>query len=286
MILLVLMLFNILSYFFLAQQTKKKISLPIKQLSTALSEGQLKLDYSQSNIKEIEVLETSFTQLVDHLRNRERELKRFVYVASHDLKEPLRVITNYIQILESELSDDLNDTQAKYLNYVVNGARRQKNLIDGLLAYSRASELIIEKSMIDLDEILKEISMDLRMTIKEKEANLIYEDLGSIYGDYIGTQQVLENIIHNALKFNENKPFVTVFRDNQGLHILDNGIGIDESQISEMIKPFRRLKTKEEYPGTGIGLSIVSTILEKHGWTFDVKSTLGQGTEFIIKLEE
>jgi signal transduction histidine kinase len=140
--------------------------------------------------------------------------------------------------------------------------------------------------MIDLDEILKEISMDLRMTIKEKEADLIYEELGSIYGDYIGTKQVLENIIHNAIKFNVNKPRVTVFRDYLGLHILDNGIGIDESQISEMMKPFRRLKTKEEYPGTGIGLSIVSTILEKHGWTFDVKSTLGQGTEFIIKLEE
>ncbi len=269
---------------------KKRIVRPIVTLSEAFgikafSELDLvEIDYSR--IAEIDDLIDGFKMLIRHLVSKKKEMDEFVYIASHDLQEPLRVMTSYINIIEMEYNDKIDDDGRKFLNYVVDASARMRTLILGLLDYSRASKAQLVTEEIELNEIVELAKENLALAISDANAMIIQDSLPAVIGERNALIQLFQNLIGNAIKFSEGKPMIKILYENNCIEVSDNGIGIDPDYLDLIFKPFKRLNKTSEYPGTGIGLSIVSKVVENHGWSIRVESEVNSGTRFIIDLEE
>lgn len=268
----------------LLKNINKQLVNPINQLSNRLLLEDLKnpLHAQDFPISEVHQLYENYQIMLRNLLEKEQKLKEFVYIASHDLQEPLRVITNYIRIIEMEITEQLDPECQKYLNYVSDGARRMKKLIEELLAYSRASEKPLDIKRLSIAKIMAKVENSLSRLIAERQAIIEFTGQDEINADENGLEMLLQNLINNAIKFNDNQPQVKICYHNGTLTISDNGIGIDEKYFDKIMKPFSRLHTNAEYKGTGIGMAIVQKIIERHQWHFDLSSTLGQGTTINI----
>ena len=227
--------------------------------------------------------------LINKLKISNRELEQFAYVASHDLQEPLRMVSSFTQLLERRYKDQLDDDADDYIGFIVEGAMRMKDLIDDLLIYSRLKtenrpfEVVIMK--VALDDVL----INLRAHIKEENAKITYDNLPTIDCDPIQMHQLLQNLITNAIKFHgEEPPQIHISAkqlENEWLFsVTDNGIGIDPRHQEQIFSIFKRLHTRQEYEGTGIGLSICKRIIEKHGGQIWVESKLGKGSTFYFTI--
>jgi signal transduction histidine kinase len=219
------------------------------------------------------------------LERSNQELQQFAYVASHDLQEPLRMVSSYMQLLERRYSNQLQGDAKDFINFAVDGAKRMQSLIDDLLAYSRVGTRGKPFEQIDLSKVLLQSESNLKISIEENNAEVQSTSLPTIWGD--GTQmiQLFQNLISNALKFHgEATPKIRVSAEDQnGCHhiiVSDNGIGIDPQYTERIFLIFQRLHTREEYPGTGIGLAICKRIVERHGGQIWVESNLGKGAAF------
>jgi light-regulated signal transduction histidine kinase (bacteriophytochrome) len=221
----------------------------------------------------------------DELQRSNAELEQFAYVASHDLQEPLRMVSSYTQLLAKRYKEQLPAEAQEFMHFTVDGAARMKQLIEDLLAYSRVGTKGKELVPVSLDAPLKRAVTNLRAAIEESGASVSADALPTVDADEVQLAQVFQNLIGNALKFRgQQVPRIHVGAVQEAgewhISIADNGIGIEPQYFERIFMVFQRLHDKGEYPGTGIGLAIVKKVVERHGGRIWVQSQPGAGTTF------
>ena len=220
-----------------------------------------------------------------------QELEQFAYVASHDLQEPLRMITSFLMQLSRKYEDDLDEKAHMYINFAVDGAQRMNQIILDLLEFSRAGQIEPDSDeYVNLNDVVNDLKVLLNATISEKNARITSVDLPNIGCPYTPMRQVFQNIISNALKYSKRdiQPIIDIkYKREQEFHMIsiqDNGIGIDEKYHQRIFEIFQRLHTRDEYPGSGIGLALSRKIMQKLGGEIFVESEICKGSIFILKL--
>ena len=235
--------------------------------------------------------QTLFNLNEDLLRSN-KELEQFAYVASHDLQEPLRMISSFTQLLEMRYKDKLDHEAQEFIKYAVDGAIQMQNLINDLLEYSRVETRGKELTVADMHNILGQTINNLSIEIVKKNALVTNDELPTILADRGQMVQLFQNLIGNALKFCNTTPLIHISAEEETDHYLfkikDNGIGIEPQYFERIFQIFQRLHPKEEYGGTGIGLAICRRIVERHGGKIWVESKQGEGTvfKFTIRKEQ
>jgi PAS domain S-box-containing protein len=217
------------------------------------------------------------------------DLEQFAYAASHDLREPLRVITSYIDILEEDCAAQLDDTAREYLAYIQGGAARMARLIHDLLAYARVGRDEEGSQPVDAEEALATVLDALRLRVAEAGAVVTWDPLPRVRCWPSGLTQVLQNLVVNAITFRSVRPpRVHVSAECDGsvarFRVTDNGIGIDPAFHERIFQVFRRLHTREECPGSGIGLAICRRVVERAGGRIWVESVPEAGSAFVFTL--
>jgi signal transduction histidine kinase len=220
------------------------------------------------------------------------ELEQFAYVASHDLQEPLRMITGYTNLLAKRYAAKLDDDAREFMAFAVNGAKRMHVLINDLLSYSRVGTTAKPLAATDCEEVFARTLASLQVAIDESGAVIGKDDLPMVLADESQLGQLFQNLLSNAIKYRgESRPEIHVGCKREAGHwqfsVKDNGIGIDPQYSERIFVIFQRLHTRDEYSGTGIGLAICKKIVERHGGKIWVESALGQGTTcyFTLPLE-
>ncbi|MGH2390547.1 MAG: ATP-binding protein [Chloroflexota bacterium] len=213
------------------------------------------------------------------------ELQQFAYVASHDLQEPLRTISSYLQLLHRRYKGkELDDNADEFITFAVDGAKRMQALIQDLLSYSRVGKRDTAFAPTDSGALAAEVVSALQATIGEKGAVVEYDELPVVLGDASQLRQLLQNLVGNALKFCEKAPAIRISAKPHGeqwwFTVRDNGIGLDPVHAERIFVIFQRLHTREEYDGTGIGLALCRKIVERHGGRIWVESRPGRGAAF------
>jgi PAS domain S-box-containing protein len=219
------------------------------------------------------------------LRRSNAELEQFAYIASHDLQEPLRMVASYTELLGERYKGKLDDKADKYIGYAVDGARRMQLLIRALLDYARVSSQAKPLQPTDSAAVLATVLQSMGKAIEGSQAEVVFGQLPTVMADELQLGQVFQNLIGNALKFHgANHPRVEVTIDPSGemwqFSFADNGIGIEKESSGRIFQMFQRLHTREEYEGTGIGLTVAKRIVERHGGKIWFDSVPGQGTTF------
>lgn len=241
------------------------------------------------DITERKVTEKSLKEYIDRLARSNTELEQFAYVASHDLQEPLRMISSYLQLLKRRYEGKLDSDADDFIWYAVDGATRMQELINALLAYSRVGTRGKEFASVECENVLSQVLINLQPAINESGTEIKKGDLPVVYGDKSQLGQLFQNLIGNAIKFcSENSPVIEINAGLKGtdwlFSISDNGIGIDPEQSNRIFLMFQRLHNREEYPGTGIGLAMCKKIVERHGGKIWVKSEPGSGATFYFSI--
>ncbi|MTK63754.1 MAG: PAS domain S-box protein, partial [Methanobacterium sp.] len=232
--------------------------------------------------------EMQMASLLKELERSNRELEQFAYVTSHDLKEPLRMIGSFTQLLEQKFKGQFDEDADNYINYIVDGTTRMQRLLDDLLAYSRISNEV-KYEPLNLTEIVNESIHNLKVAIDENQAEISVDQLPEIVANRTQMIQLFQNLIANAIKFqSEKKPVIHVSckekEDKYHFSVQDNGIGIEKNNLDRVFKMFQRLHTAEEYDGTGIGLSITKKIVQQHNGAVWVESKLDEGSTFYFSM--
>jgi PAS domain S-box-containing protein len=241
------------------------------------------------DITERKMAEEKLNLKLEELARSNEELEQFAYVSSHDLQEPLRMITSYLQLLQRRYQGELDDKADKYIYYAVDGAARMQNLINDLLEFSRVATRAREPEPTDSEFILNQVLYNLEIFMKENEATVSHDPLPKVMVDYTQLVQVFQNLIANAIKFHsEEAPKIYISATESAsewvFSVQDNGIGIDPQYSEKIFEVFKRLHGKEKYQGTGIGLAICKKIVERHGGRIWVESELGKGSTFYFTL--
>ena len=236
----------------------------------AIREKKLREDHKQSQ---------------EELARSNRDLEQFAYVASHDLQEPLRMVATYTQLLAERYQGKLDDSSDKYIHYAVDGALRMQKLVQDLLAFSRVGRQGMALGSTDCNVVLQAALQNLEAAILESGATVKPDQLPVVMADGSQLAQVFQNLIGNAIKFRgAGTPVIKVRAEAKArewiFSVEDNGIGIAAEQAEDIFVIFRRLHTREEYSGNGIGLSICKKIIEHHGGRIWVESEPGQGSTF------
>jgi signal transduction histidine kinase len=232
------------------------------------------------------------TKTLEELRRSNEELERFAYVASHDLQEPLRMVSSFSQLLRHRYHDRLDRDGQEFIDFAVDGATRMQRLIDDLLAYSRVSTKAAPIVASDSAAALEEARSNLQFVILESNGIVTNDVLPPVLADPAQLVRLFQNLLGNALKFRrpQEPPRVHVSARRQGtlweFCVSDNGIGIAPELQSRLFTIFQRLHTREEFAGTGIGLAICKRIVERHGGTIRLESEPGKGTRFLFTLPD
>jgi len=238
------------------------------------------------DITERKQIEIQLNEALESIKKTNDELEQFAYVASHDLQEPLRMVTSFLSQLEKKYSENLDEKAKEYIFYAVDGAKRMRHIILDLLEYSRAGKSIEKLKNIDINEVIQEIEILHSHQIKELNAKIIKSNLPIINTHKTPIRQIFQNLISNGLKYHKisTPPEIKIecYKDNSNWHftISDNGIGIDPEYHEKIFVIFQRLHSKEEYSGTGIGLAITKKIIENIGGRIWLKSEKNMGCEF------
>jgi PAS domain S-box-containing protein len=219
------------------------------------------------------------------------ELQQFAYVASHDLQEPLRMITSYLELLERRYKGQLDDRADKFIAYAVDGATRMQTLINDLLSYSRVGTQGQQFESVDCEGIMRNVLSNLKVAIAQSNAVVTQDPLPLVNADATQLTQLFQNLISNAIKFRREEPLqihVGVKRINGKwlFSVRDNGMGIDTQYLNRIFIIFQRLHSRAEYPGTGIGLAVCKKIVERHRGTLWAESQPGRGSTFYFTLPQ
>ncbi|MGA2695195.1 MAG: ATP-binding protein [Terriglobales bacterium] len=215
---------------------------------------------------------------LEELARSNRDLEQFAYVASHDLQEPLRMVAAYTQLLAEQYRDHLDEKAQRYIHYAVDGAIRMQTLIQDLLAFSRCGRSDMGSEISDCNLILQRALDRLTAAIEEARAHVTWDPLPVLPVNRSQMEHVFQNLISNAIKFRGKEPPVVHVSAHAGegaweFAVSDNGIGIAPENADLIFAVFKRLHTREEYPGNGIGLSLCKKIIERHGGTIWVGSS-------------
>lgn len=228
------------------------------------------------------------------LKRSNTELEQFAYIASHDLQEPLRMVSSYLQLLEKRNKGKLDSDSREFIGFAVDGAKRMKRLIEDLLTYSRVSTKGKPFMPVECEKAFESAVKNLEITIQEKNAKIIHDPLPDVMADEGQLVQVFQNLLGNAMKFcKDKKPEIHVsakkVANNQQewlFSVQDNGIGIAPEYFKKIFQIFQRLHTREEYEGTGIGLAVCQKTIERHGGRIWVESEIEKGTTFLFTIPE
>lgn len=233
--------------------------------------------------------EMKLAEINEKLERSNKELQQFAYIASHDLQEPLRMVSSYLGLLEKRYKDRLDDNARDFIGYAVDGAKRMSSFIKDLLTYSRVTSQAREHVPTDMNEIISDVQRDLQVLIREKKASVEASELPEVMADPVQMHQLLQNLIGNAIKFHgERTPEIAVnakpAHNGYVFSVRDNGIGIEAQYFDRIFQVFQRLHDREKYEGTGIGLAICRKIVERHGGRLWVESEIGKGTTFFFTI--
>jgi chemotaxis family two-component system sensor kinase Cph1 len=228
-------------------------------------------------------------QLAHDLERSNAELKKFAYVASHDLQEPLNQVANYVQLLEMRYEQLLDEDAKEFITFAVEGVSLMQTLIDDVLAYSKVDMQASEFELTEVDTALAKALNNLRKRISETGAVITHDELPTVMADGTQLMQLFQNLIANAIKFRSDKaPQIHIgasrLEDEWLFSVQDNGIGIDPQFSDRIFVIFQRLHTRDEYPGTGMGLAICKKIIECHRGRIWVESQLGEGATFYFTI--
>ena len=228
--------------------------------------------------------------LASDLQRSNAELKRFAYVASHDLQEPLNHVSNYVQLLEMRYGDRLDEDAKDFIGFAVEGVSLMQTLIDDVLAYSKVDSQVSQFELIEVKVSLEQALTNLQKRIRESKARIIIQDsLPTIMADKTQLMQLFQNLIGNAIKFRSAAaPEIEIKAERKEdewlFSVKDNAIGIDPQFSDRIFVIFQRLHTRDEYPGTGMGLAICKKIIECHRGRIWVESELGKGSTFYFTI--
>jgi light-regulated signal transduction histidine kinase (bacteriophytochrome) len=235
-------------------------------------------------------MKASLEKYTSELKSSNEELERFAYVASHDLQEPLRMVSSFLHLIEKKMEPRLDAATSQYISFAVDGAERMKALIQDLLEYSRVGTNKDSFRDVDCNEIVRTVTSYFNLPVSESNARIItIGRLPVIKAVPAQLLQLFQNLVGNALKYRSELPPEIEIRcaDSGGFWrftVKDNGIGIDPRFYEKIFIIFQRLHNKTEYSGTGIGLSICKKIVEKHGGTIGVESEPGKGSTFYFTI--
>jgi PAS domain S-box-containing protein len=241
------------------------------------------------DISERKAQEAALRAAHDELARSNAELEQFAYVASHDLQEPLRMVSSYTQLLGRRYGERLDGDARDFMGFIVDGAARMKQLIEDLLAYSRVGTKGKEFRPVPVENALQRAITNLRAAIEESGAEITHDALPTVNADEVQLAQLFQNLMGNAIKFRgaEKMKIKIEAKENSSewqLSVKDNGIGIEAQYFERIFMLFQRLHTKGDYPGTGIGLAICKKVVERHGGRIWVESEPGRGSSFNFTL--
>lgn len=243
------------------------------------------------DITSIREAELELKQLTISLRQSNEDLKQFAYVASHDLQEPLRMVTSYLQLLEKRYKDRLDEDANDFIFFAVDGAKRMQELINDLLMYSRVNTKAKAFTEVDCNTIVSKALANLQVFIDEKQGTVTVETLPTLNGDETQLIQLFQNLIHNGIKFTKGfPPEITIKAERRAnewlLVVSDNGIGISPEYQEQIFVIFQRLHSNQDFGGTGIGLAICKRIVERHGGSIWFESEVNKGTSFFFTIPD
>lgn len=251
--------------------------------------------YSERQISSLKLIQNDYKALEIKLKEQEeettkiaKESQHFAYAASHDLQEPLRMVTSYLQIVSNRYKDKLDPEGVEFIGFALDGSSRMKNLINGLLEFSRLNNITDLKKM-NTNATLSSVLENLSFHIKESNAEIKSDDLPELTADPNLIAKLFQHLISNAIKFKNNDPLkinISVEKLDSAYRfaVQDNGIGIQKEYFEKIFVIFQRLHSKNKYPGTGIGLALCKKIVEQHGGTMWVESEVNQGTTFYFTI--
>lgn len=242
------------------------------------------------DVTERKQVEERLKQTTLEIQRSNTELEQFAYVISHDLQEPLRMVSSYTQLLANRYSNKLDADADEFIAYAVDGAKRMQTLLHDLLEYSRIGTRGKPFSLVNCQHIVEQAMANLKIAIEESGASVNYDVLPTVMGDEGQLVRLFQNLIGNAIKFRrEEPPHVHISAQRRDsvvtFSVKDNGIGINPQHSQNIFEIFRRLHTREEYPGTGMGLAICKKIVERHGGQISVQSQPGQGSTFHFSVD-
>ena len=264
------------------QSSNEELQATSEELKTINEELQLQMDFEVEAKRELE-------EIARKLKVSNKELEQFAYVASHDLQEPLRMVTSFTQLLERQYKGQLDYDADEYIGFIVEGSKRMKYLIDDLLEFSRLNTQAREFETVLLELALEDVLRNLTPSIKENNAQISHDPLPTIMGDPSQINQLLQNLIANAIKFHGDEPpnIHISAEESKGeliIAIIDKGIGIEPEHQEQIFRIFKRLHTREKYKETGIGLAICKRIVERHNGRIWVESESGKGSTFYFTI--
>lgn len=246
----------------------------------------------KKHIEELNKLNFELIQKTEILKNSNAELEQFAYIASHDMQEPLRMVSSFLKLLENKYKNLFDEKATEYIKHAIDGSNRMKQVIYDLLQYSKAGKNLKNMEIVNLNEIINEILKIEKTEIINKQAQVIFEKLPNIYARKTSIQQVFQNLIANALKYSADsrKPIIKISASETETFwqfcVSDNGIGIEEKYFDKIFVIFQRVAPKSEDTGSGIGLSICKKIVELHNGKIWVESIIGEGTSFYFTISK
>ena len=246
-------------------------------------------DELNKEITERKKAEDTIQQTLEELRRSNKELDQFAYVASHDLQEPLRIVSGFIQLLQQRYQGKLDIQADEFINFAVKGVYQMQALINDLLTYSRIETRGKQFETVDCAKLLDRVLDDMEPMIRRNGAVITVGHLPEIKADAVQVTQLFRNLIGNAIKFRSDKPpeiFISAeLKDNKWVFsVKDNGIGIESQYLDRIFVLFQRLHGRDKYEGTGIGLTICKKIVERHNGKIWVESQPGQGSTFYFTI--
>lgn len=278
----------------LIRRAEKKLSLHQRLEKREINEIMLN-DFSQLNNelinkqRELAQMNTKILHLNKKLEKANENMQMFVYSVSHDLKEPVRTVNSFLSLFLKKFGGTLEGKSKTYFDFALDGARRLDNMINDLLEYYRASDIIADE-IVDLNKIVHEVFLLLQKQIDDRNAKITISPLPVLKGSKTGWRQIFQNLISNAIKFVpvDRHPEIKISAiqtDNiWQISIADNGMGIDSKFHESIFNHFKRLHNKTEYEGTGIGLAIVKKIVENFDGDIRIESEPGKGATFIVSI--
>ncbi len=252
------------------------------------SSGRPRFSFIAEDITDRKKNDERLRQSNNELRRANADLEQFAYSASHDLKEPLRQVAVYSQLLEKKFASRLDGKASQYLAYCIEGAHRMEMLISDLLAYSQATKTSDASSEpVNMNEVVETAKKNLATTIEESAAEIFTADLPVVQANSVPLVHLFQNLISNALKYRSaDTPRLKISAAEEGSYwrfaVEDNGIGIPKEFQSQIFGIFKRLHNRSEYPGTGIGLAICQKVVEQYGGRIWVESEPGSGSTFFF----
>ncbi|WP_436344192.1 PAS domain S-box protein [Natronorubrum sp. FCH18a] len=242
-----------------------------------------------SDITERTEYQRRLEETISRLEESNERLEHFAYAASHDLQEPLRMVSSYLRLIERRYADDLDSDGEEFIAYAVDGADRMREMIEGLLAYSRVETRGDPLEPVDLDGVFEDVVADLQLQIEESNAEITTDRLPRVEGDASQLRQVFQNLLTNAITYSGDEPprihVEAERRDRKWIvSVRDEGIGIDPEDQERVFEVFQRLHSRGEHSGTGIGLALCQRIIERHGGDIWVDAEPGAGSTFSFTL--